>query len=215
MMFLRVLPLFILLFGTIHGIAQNDMTITKRKASFKIALTLDFRRTWVDHQPVGFYGLRVGAQKNRNIVALGFYGLSSNYIEPQVQLNDELGIRDLRTKFDFTTLTYERILMETERWQLGVPFGVGLGNYRTQYRADNGAFKSYSANELVPVDLSIYANYYIKWWAFAGLGGGYRYVYARDPHITDMLSNWTWFAKAGLRFGKIYKRILGTEDDKH
>lgn len=209
----RIVLMLMLSAGACDLAAQNEMTITRRKASFKVALTFDFRRTWVNAQPVGFYGLRIGAQKNRNIVSLGFYGLSSNLIEPEIQLGGALGVRELRTKFDFTTITYERILLESERWQLGVPFGVGLGNYRTQYRDDDGSFRAYSANELVPVDLSIYANYDLTWWAFAGLGGGYRYVYARDRHITDILSNWTWFAKAGLRFGKIYQRIIRTEDD--
>jgi hypothetical protein len=213
-----MLPRLILLLSTLicaiaSSAQQKGVDFIERKAAFKMALTFDFRRTWVNEQPVGFYGLRLGAQKNKNIISLGFYGLSSSFIEPEVDLGEPLGDRELRTKFDFTTLTYERIIFENEKWQLGIPFGVGLGNYRTQYRNDDGSFRAYSANELVPVDLSIYANYNVKWWAFVGFGGGYRYVYARDGHITDILSNWTWFAKAGLRFGKIYQRILGTEDD--
>lgn len=194
---------------------DENLVITKRKAQFKMMLTFDFRRTWVNADPLGFYGIRIGAQKNKDIIALGFYGIGIPYLtyydQPEVDLG-ELGVRELRTNFDFTTLTYERIILETEHWQWGVPFGVGLGNYRTSYRDDHGEFRAYSTNELLPVDLSVYVNYKVNWWAFIGIGGGYRYVYARDGNISANLSNWTWFAKAGLRFGSIYKRIRGIED---
>ncbi len=201
--------------ASIASAQSDDLTITKRKAQFKMMLTFDFRRTWVNSDPLGFYGIRIGAQKNKDIIALGFYGIGipylTSYDQPEVDLG-ELGVRVLRTNFDFTTLTFERIFLETENWQWGVPFGVGLGNYRTSYRDDNGDFRAYSTNELLPVDLSVYVNYKVTWWAFLGIGGGYRYVYARDENISSNLSNWTWFAKAGLRFGSIYKRIRGIED---
>ena len=192
--------------------AQNDgLTITERKAQFKVMVNFDFRRTWVNADPVGFYGFRIGAQKNKDVIALGFYGLSTPYVQQDIDL-DELGEREVRTNFDFTTITYERILLETRRWQLGIPIGVGLGNYRTSYRDDDGSFRAYTKNELLPVDLSLYLNYKITWWGFIGVGGGYRYVYAKDDRISTSLSNWTWFAKAGLRFGAIYKKIIGTEE---
>jgi hypothetical protein len=199
--------------------AQNDgVVITERKAQFKLMLTFDFRRTWVNKEHLGFYGLRIGAQKGKDIIALGFYGIGipflTYYTQPEVDLG-ELGIRELRTDFDFTTLTYERIILETERWQWGVPFGIGLGNYHTSYRDDDGNFRAYTTNELLPVDLSIYLNYKITWWAFLGTGGGYRYVYARDPDISANLSNWTWFVKGGLRFGAIYQRYRDRPRRKH
>jgi hypothetical protein len=196
------------------AMAQEDLTITKRKAQFKMMLTFDFRRTWVNAEAVGFYGMRIGAQKNKDIIALGFYGLSTPFIQPEVDLGNALGVRKLRTQFDFTTLTYERILMDTRRWQLGLPVGVGLGNYRTSYRTDEGDYRAYTTNELVPVDASLYLNYKITWWGFIGIGGGYRYVYAYDRNISNNLSDWTWFAKAGLRFGAIYKRIKGIPEEE-
>ncbi len=210
-------PLFLLLMclSMVPALAQDEgMVITKRKAHFKMMLTFDFRRTWVNAEPVGFYGLRIGAQKGRDIVALGFYGLSTPFIQPEVDLGEPFGTRELRTNFDFTTLTYERILIETTRWQLGLPVGIGLGNYRTSYRTDEGTFRAYTTNELVPLDASIYLNYKVTWWGFIGVGGGYRYVYAFDPNISTVLSDWTWLAKVGLRFGQIYKRIRGSSEDE-
>ncbi len=211
------LILFFTSFAVLIGMAQTeDLKITKRKAQFKLMANLDFRRTWVHDDPLGFYGARIGAEKNRNVIALGFYGIGLPFIrsyEGTAELG-ELGLRQIRMKFDFITLTYERVFVRSKRWDWGVPIGVGLGNYRIDQRDANGEYVPYAQNELLPVDLSVYVNYKITWWGFLGVGGGYRYVYARDAEISADLSNWTWFAKAGLRFGAIYKKIRGTENDQ-
>ncbi|MEO8588308.1 MAG: hypothetical protein ABI432_02980 [Flavobacteriales bacterium] len=188
-------------------LAQDTIrTITERKAGFRVLFNFDFRRTFVNTESVRFYGFRLGAQRDKDIIALGFYGLGDPYVQPSVDLG-ELGAREVVTHFDFATLTYERILLDSKRWQIGVPLSIGLGNYRKSYREPDGSLIAYSTNELVPIELSLHTDYNLFWWLFIGVGGGYRYVLAADHQTTIVLSDWTYYFKAGIRVGEMIKRV--------
>ena len=206
-MSIRSFFLALALGGSLSGFGQVDSTaIIERKAEFRVLFNFDFRQTHVNSDPVRFYGFRIGAQKGRDIIAIGFYGLGDPYVQPMVDLGG-LGVHDLVSEFDFTTVTYERLLVDSKRWQVGVPVSVGLGNYRKSYRDPEGRWIPYSTNELVPLELSCHADYNVFWWVFLGVGGGYRHVLAAERETTTELSNWTYYSKIGIRIGEIVKRV--------
>lgn len=185
--------------------AQQDST--KAKAAFKVVLNFDARRTWVNDASVRFNGVRLGVQRRRDMIAVGFYGLGDPYIQPAVDLG-ELGEREFYTRFSYAALTYERLLIDTKRWQAGIPIAFGLGNYRTSYRdTTNGKEIAYGVNELVPIEATLHADYNVFWFVFVGAGAGYRYVLAADPAATQKLSDFTYYFKVGLRFGEVVKRV--------
>ncbi len=190
----------------VHAAQLTEPDSTKRRAAFKVILNFDARRTFVNNASVRFNGFRVGAQRGKDIIALGFYGLGDPYIQPAVDLG-ELGVRQFYTRFNYTGLTYERLLIDVKRWQVGIPLSVGLGNYKTSYLDSTGAEIAYGVNELVPMEATLHADYNLFWFVFIGVGGGYRYVLAADPEATSTLSDWTWYAKVGLRFGEVVKRV--------
>lgn len=186
--------------GAVQGDAERQ-----RKAAFRVLFNFDARRTFVNAEPVRFYGFRLGAQRGRDIVSVGFYGLGDAYRRTDVEL-EGLGTRDLNTNFDYAGVGYERLLVDGRRWQIGLPVSVGLGNYRTSYRDSAEVFRTWSVNELVPVEASVHVDYSVFWWAFIGVGGGYRHVLAAERDVTVSLSDWTYYFKVGLRFGEIVKR---------
>ncbi len=201
----RTLLLLLLLTLGVGLRAQTDST--RRKAAFKVVLNFDARRTWVNNASVRFNGLRLGAQRGRDLIALGLYGLGDPYIQPSVDLG-ELGHREFYTRFSYAGLTYERLLISTERRQAGVPISFGLGNYRTRYRdTTNGKEIAYGVNELVPIEATLHADYNVFWFVFVGAGAGYRYVLAADPATAHILSDYTYYFKVGLRFGEVVKRV--------
>lgn len=197
--------ILVLLGGPCFG-SPMDADTTQRKTAFRVLLNFDARRTFVDNTAVRFNGFRIGAQRGKDIMAVGFYGLGDPFIQPAVDLG-ELGVRQFYTRFNYTGLTYERLLIDVKRWQVGIPIAVGLGNYRTSYRGDDGSEIAYGVNELVPVEAGIHADYNLFWFVFIGVGGGYRYVFAADPAASTTLSDWTYFWKVGLRFGEVVRRV--------
>jgi hypothetical protein len=204
---MRFFLAFAMTIGAVCGMhAQTTEALPPEpKADFRVLFNFDFRRTFVNTDPVRFYGFRLGAQHNKDIIAVGFYGLGDPYVQSEVELG-ELGHRELITRFDFTSLTYERLLLDSKRWVIGVPLSIGLGNYRRSYRDSTNALIPYSSNELVPLEASLHVDYNVLWWFFIGVGGGYRHVLAADRNTTIVLSDWNYYFKAGLRFGELLKR---------
>lgn len=195
----------VVLFMGADSRAERDTS--KVHAAFKVVLNFDARRTWVNNASVRFNGLRIGAQRGRDLIAVGFYGLGDPYIQPSVDLG-ELGRREFLTRFSYTALTYERLLIDTKRWQVGIPVSFGLGSYRTSYRdTTNGREIAYGVNELVPIEATLHADYNVVWFVFVGAGAGYRHVLAADPAATRKLSDLTYYFKVGLRFGEVVKRV--------
>jgi len=184
----------------------DTLQATPPAAPYKLLLNLDARRTFVDAAPVRFYGLRIGARRGRDVLTVGLYGLGDPFEREDVLL-DDVGVRDVQTRFDFFSFGYERILFDSERWEIGVPVNIGIGNYRTSYRDSSMAvWRPYSSNELVPVEAGVQVDYKLFWWSFVGVGGGYRYVLAEDPVVSTALSDLTYYLKFGIRFGQIVKR---------
>ena len=189
------------------AMAQQRDTATRRKADFKVVLNFDARRTRVNKESVRFNGIRIGAQRGKDVIAIGFYGLGDPYVQEAVDLGD-LGVRPFYTRFNYTGLTYERLLIDVKRWQVGIPVSVGLGNYRTSYINDDGKEIAYAVNELVPLEATLHVDYNVFWFMFIGVGGGYRYVLAADPSASRTLTDWAYYAKVGFRLGEVAKRIV-------
>lgn len=191
--------------GPLDGPGEGDLVITKRKAGFRVLFNFDFRRTFVNAEPVRFYGFRLGAQRNKDIIAIGAYGLGDPFVESNTTLGPHTGV-DVITDFDFAGISYERLLVDSKRWQIGVPFAIGLGSMRRGFTKDGGTLQPYSVNELVPVEVSLHTDYNILYWLFVGVGGGYRYVLAADRSTTTTLSDWNYYFKVGIRAGELIKR---------
>ncbi|MBK7382116.1 MAG: hypothetical protein IPI81_02105 [Flavobacteriales bacterium] len=200
----RLIPCSAFLLLVSASLAQEPVSV-EHHAVYRVIFNFDFRRTYVNADPVHFYGFRIGAQRDRDIIAVGFYGIGDAYIQPAVDLPG-IGTRELRTNFDYAALTYERLLIDSKRWQVGVPVSIGLGNYRKSYVGDDRRIVPYSTNELVPLEATLHADYDLFWWIFVGAGGGYRYVLAADPEATRALSDRTYYLKVGLRVGEVVKR---------
>jgi hypothetical protein len=187
------------------SMACAQATDTTVRAAFKVIFNFDARRTFVDGRGVRFYGFRLGAERGMDVISLGLYGLGDTYVRQGT--DPETGeVRDLVTEFDYAGIGYERLLVNEGRWQVGLPVVLGLGNYRTRYTDAEGRVRTWSSNELVPVDLCAQADYDLFWWVFIGTGAGYRYVFAADREVSSALSDWTWYFKVGLRMGRIINR---------
>ena len=68
---MRSLLLLLVLGSAMLGHGQRDSA--EVRAAFKVVLNFDARRTWVNDASVRFNGLRLGAQRGRDLVALGLY----------------------------------------------------------------------------------------------------------------------------------------------
>lgn len=206
---LRGLFVLLLLAGT-PALAQ-ERAEGRVKAAFRVPFNFDFRNTYVNGDRVRFYGFRLGAQRGRDLLSVGFYGLGDDHVQRSARI-EGIGERELHTDFDYAALSYERLLVDSKRWQIGIPFSIGLGTYRRSY-LEGGRLVPLSVNELVPLEATLHADYNLLRWLYFGMGGGYRHVLAADKAATVTLSDWTWYAKVGLRLGVLVKGIFNGRND--
>ncbi len=206
---LRSIPLIVSLALAMFGTAQD--TIASPKVAFKVIFNFDFRRTFISGDPNKIYGFRLGAQRQRDIIAIGFYGIGDRNVQEALALPG-IGPREVHTDFDYTAISFERLVIDTKRWQVGIPLSIGLGNSRTSYLSDERKLVPYGTHELVTLEATVHADYNVFWCVFVGVGGGYRHVLASDMGTTKTLSDRTDYAKVGVRMGEVVKRVKKSFD---
>jgi hypothetical protein len=188
--------------------ADSSASDGRTHAAFKFIVNFDSRNTEAFGRTVKFFGLRFGAQKGNDIVALGFYGLDNPLLDQHVQIEgvNKNGV-DARTSLNYASLTYERILLDTKRWQLSVPLMAGLGNVKVDRRDSTESFRPFAKLEVIPLETGVRAAYKLWWWLHLQAGVGYRFVATTDARVKSNYSGPTWTYGISIKIGRIYDRV--------
>lgn len=194
-------------FASMAQVADSTERKDRVRANFKVILNFDARRTQVDGENAKFNGLRIGAQRGKDIIAIGFYGLATPFIEEGVVLPEIPDTTDARLDINYVGLTYERILYDSRWWQLSVPVQVGLGSVGLDYRDPDSleVFHPYTREEVVPLETGLRGAFKPFFWLYLTAGGGYRYVFTRDPRAQDIYSDLTWNFGLSIKLGEIVR----------
>ena len=208
----RPFPIYMLfmtaMFGGLPVSAQwSDTTRTddvQDKAKFIV--NLDARQQAVAGDVVKFFGLRFGIQKKRNIYALGFYGLGSPFEDRSIILEDfGKDSIDIRTSLGYLSGTYERILLDTRKWQLSVPFMAGLGRSPLDRKDSTGVYVRFKDYPVYPLETGVRASYKLLFWLYVQGGLGYRQVLGPKEFVDRRYSGATWNFGLSIKFGKIFR----------
>lgn len=188
--------------------AQHDGSYPDHadKVEFKFLFQLDARRTVVYSDPVRFFGFRVGAQRNKDIMTLGFYGFDNPWVDNAVALPD-LGLDNttLRSSLSYGALTYERVFFENRRWMLSGPVMLGLGHVTMDYKeGQDRHYRPYAKSEVVPIEAGVRAAFKLTFWLYIQGGVGYRKVYTDALRAEDVYTGVTWNYGISIKTGKIF-----------
>lgn len=172
----------------------------------KFIVNFDARRQQVAGDIVRFFGLRMGIQKKRNIYALGLYGLGSPFEDRSILLDDfGKDSVDIRTSIGYLSGTYERILLDTRKWQLSVPFMAGIGTSPLDRRDSTGTYKRVKDFPVYPLETGVRASYKILFWLYLQGGVGYRKVAGPKEFVDRRYTGPTWNFGLSIKFGKIFR----------
>lgn len=201
-----VIALFLAAFPSTHAQWSDTARANDVQKKPRFILNFDARRQEVRGRIVRFFGLRAGIQERYNIYALGLYGLGDPFQESGVKLED-IGRDsvDVRSSLGYLSLTYERILFDTPKWQMSVPFMIGLGQADVDYKDTSGVYQPYREVRVVPLESGIRASYKVLFWLYLQGGLGYRKVIGPSPLVNAEFSGATWNFGLSIKFGKIYK----------
>jgi hypothetical protein len=200
---------FIFLSGTVSGYGQQksasairakfrkDSAYIYRPKKVMMLLSLDQRNTFLEtsgnvNTPVDLGGIKVGLKIfDRHRTGLGYYAIRHSTAKVSVNGGAPL---DVGFHFSYFTMFYEYYFIHTPRWDMGVPFEIGLGKYKT---LGAGLAKS---GTVVPLGTAIDLHYKpIRWISINGMGG-YRQVV--NNYSLVKLSN--WFYAFGLSISTRY-----------
>ena len=203
-----LIALVLLLFSGNSSFAQWSDTTRAHDVQDKARFILNFdaRRQEVRGRIVRFFGLRAGIQERYNIYALGLYGLGDPFQESGVQL-DDIGQDsvDVRSSMGYVSATYERILFDSPKWQVSVPFMLGLGSAALDYKDSTGVYQQYRETRVVPIESGVRASYKVLFWLYVQGGLGYRRVAGPSPLANAEFSGTTWNFGLSIKFGKIFR----------
>lgn len=203
------LAAFLLLAGVPAAAQEVDTAGTsppeRSRAAFRPVFNFDTRRTRVDGENAKFNGFRIGAQRGKDIIAVGFYGLATPFIEEDVMLAEVPDTTDAKLGIDYVGLTYERIVFDPRKWQISVPVMVGLGNVKVDYLDSAEVYRPYFRNEVVPVEFGVKGAYKLFFWLYLTAGAGYRHVFTSDRLAEATYSNLTWNYGISIKLGEIVR----------
>jgi hypothetical protein len=192
-----------------HGIhAQWSDTARAHDISDKARFIVNFdaRRQEVLGDVVKFYGLRFGIQRRWNIYAIGLYGLGTPFEERGIEVADlRKDSLDVRTSMNYLSGTYERILLDTRKWQVSVPFMAGIGNSPLDVKDSTGVYRRFKDYRVVPLETGLRASYKVLFWLYLQGGVGYRKVLGPSPLVDKKYTGVTWNYGLSIKFGKIYR----------
>lgn len=172
----------------------------------RFILNFDARRQEVLGDVVKFYGLRFGIQKRWNIIALGLYGLDTPFEDRGIEVTDlRKDSLDVRTSMNYISSTYERILLDTRKWQLSAPIMAGIGNSPLDVKDSTGVYTRFKDYRVFPLETGVRASYKVLFWLYLQGGVGYRKVLGPSSLVDKKYTGVTWNYGLSIKFGKIYR----------
>lgn len=172
----------------------------------RFIVNFDARQQSVDRQVVKFFGLRFGIQKKRNIYALGLYGLDSPFEDRSILIEDfGKDSLDIRTSLGYLSATYERILLDTRKWQLSVPFMVGAGTSPLDRKDSTEQYVHVRNFPAYPIETGVRASYKLFFWLYFQGGLGYRRVLGPKEFVDRRYTGPVWHFGISIKFGKIFR----------
>ncbi len=181
----------------------------------RFIVNFDARRQQVLGDVVKFYGLRFGIQKRWNIYALGLYGLDTPFEEGGIEVPDlRKDSLDVRTSMNYLSGTYERILLDTRKWQLSVPFMAGIGSSPLEVKDSTGVYQRHKDYAVYPLETGVRASFKVLFWLYLQGGLGYRKVLGPSELVDKKYTGSTWNFGLSIKFGKIFRYAKDKLDER-
>jgi len=176
----------------------------------KFILGFDSRHSLVVGQLVKMHGLKVGMEiSDYETIRLGFgiYWLNDPVkLGPFVESGDTAFAY---IDFDYSTLFVEYVIYQDFRWEVSVPFNIGLGTGSVKFEWPKYDFDTTMVIKGIPVmATNIAAHYKVFPWMGIGAGLGYRQILSLNKQIRKAFNSPFYVIKIKLFLGGLYKSVF-------
>jgi hypothetical protein len=179
---------------------KEDSAYIFRPKKLKVLLSLDQRNTFLEtktanNTPVFLRGVKMGLIiYERHKTGLGFYSLANN--KRHISRVDGKPV-DIDFTFSYVTLFYEYYFIHTRRWDLGIPFDIGAGEYQAIDPTEH------LEGVVFPIGTAVDVHYKPIRWLSINAMGGYRQVINNYTEIN--LSNWFYSWGFSINTRNVYE----------
>ena len=184
----------------------------------KIIFRFDSRNSFIDDSKAKIFGWKIGVEFNNLIrIGGGFNRLVERH-DPSLDkvLYGENGVDTFtiaELQFNYISYFIDYIFFDTRRWEFSVPFQIGLGGSRYEYRDENGQLQEHNAKSVILFEPAISMQYKItKWFGFgAGAGAGYRLMLLNNKAIEKKFNSPIYIFKFKIFLGDMMRSFSGKD----
>ena len=211
----KTLFLYFIFFAGLTSFSQVEsdlqLPVEKKDNKLKFVFNFDNRNSFVIGHQVKFSGIKLGLGNRKHRFGIGLH----NTRKPVMRIDDRVDDLDATDttlfSYSYSSLYYERILLQTKRWELTTPFHLNFGDLRASYIDTAGNGVQFFSKKVNSFTFSFKAHYKIWRWFGVGAGFGYNLMLQGDSKVRNALNAPFYSYGIKLFIGEIWKLTFNKE----
>lgn len=179
-----------------------------RSGEAKIIVGLDSRRSFISRRDVKVFGVRAGLDLQGKVrFGFGAYFLRSPFSRTFFWQNP-FGLTDTLVSplnFNYMTVFFEPVVLTTKRWELSLPFHLGVGD---AFYDGPQYFTPSTPQTIFLVEGSVIGHYKILPWLGIGGGVGFRQMLRANTYLKEDFNAPIYMLNLKIFTGYILKKLL-------
>ena len=201
-----LLAYLLFLCSTTITLAQADTVLptAKKPNNFTTTLKLDNRSTFINADPVTFWGVRTGIiYKEIHEVSIGYLWLNKSLPILIAPSADDQNKIPAKLNFHYYILTYQPRIHKWRKLSWYLPTQIGMGNARVTF--EDSQNKTINSEKIIIVEPFLMPEYALNRYFRLGAGAGYRFTFAHDQQLIETFSQPFYTFRLRIMFGAILK----------
>lgn len=194
--------------GAAYGQSQDTLLplISKPRFIFKF----ETRNSFISNRRADIFGAKLGVEFGRRLrVGGGVYWLDSP-LNKRIYLTSSLGRPDsvdAQLSFRYFSYYVEYVFYRKNRWELSLPFQLGVGDTRYKYEYEGRSFVN-SRKMVVIYEPALSMQYKIFNWLGVGADVGLRVMVVNNRAIKENFNSPMYAFKLLVWYDEIYKMVF-------
>lgn len=205
---------FILLTGLISFSqveADLKLPVEEKDNKLKFVFNFDNRNSFVIGHQVKFSGIKIGLGNRKHRFGIGFYNMREPVMRTNDRFDDPIATDTTLFTYNYSSLYYERILLQKKRWEISTPFHLNFGDLKASFIDTAGNGVPFFTQRVNSLTFSFKAHYKIWRWFGVGVGAGYNVMLQGDHRVKNALNAPFYSYGVKVFLGELWKLTFNKE----
>jgi len=170
------------------------------------------RNSFIDNNRAQVLGVQLGLNYANNVrMGVGYNQLysSSSVFDKQLFFKNRNNITNLATanlQLAYFSIWAEYVYYRNHKWQLSIPFQIGMGQAYYKYTINNET-KKVDKNFIFVYEPAVSVEYKIVKWVGVGTDIGFRFIATNYSQLDQKLNSPTYAFKLLIYYNEIYRSL--------